>query len=106
MRREELTTRHEQELADYWKGRSERQSRLRQEEQEVLEHCSPEGKDILKRFLREKKEAWMDRETEELSQLFYWQAFEREDFWEKQAKRNRLVELLKRNPEQQRDRGR
>jgi len=106
---EELKKQQEKELAHYWKARGERQEALRQEQQEMLQHISvigPKGQAYLDRMFREQREAWMDFEKEEFSQLTYWQEYERTNFSDKEAKRKRILSWLWSDPDKAKDRGR
>ena len=109
MTREELKKQQEDELAHYWQARGERQEDLRREQQEMLQHITvtgPKGQEYLDRMFRQQREAWMDFEKDEFSQLTYWQEYERENFSDKEAKRNRILSWLRSDPDKAKDRGR
>jgi len=106
---EELKKQQHEEFAAYWKGRGERQSQLRDEQQEALKHITvngPKGHEYLLRIFREQNVAFMDQERDELDRLLFYQECERKNFFEKEVKRNSLLYLLNRNPDKEKDRGR
>ena len=103
----DLKKQQRRELADYWLGRGKRETELNNEQEDALKHISitgPQGQEYIERIFREQNEAFISHEQDELDKLLFAQQCERQNFFEKEVKRDSLVYLMNRISEK--DRGR
>lgn len=106
---EKLEVRQQKELVEYAREYEKGRTELEKDQKELVSLCmmaEPKAHELLKNLLAEQRQAWEAMQKDELDMLKHIHTLERENFLDKEAKRNELAAKLSVTKDKGNDRGR